>query len=227
MKKPDSAASRQRNEGDEMTNEQNGTGQYSPAADLQPMNFQRKSDDGSKAVYEARIDNPDATFTLTVTTASPGNELEVREIEDFLADMVARFELAAPISVENPDYIQEPESFDLSTEILFEPGLVEVRTGTGPFAIAMTLQTTVGSDDVEPPPGEVLAIRGVVLAGKNHTYTARNGSATATVTGLQGRGRISSPNKDISTGGRQSDSGRTVTVHGYTRFLYNLSGNFR
>jgi hypothetical protein len=210
-----------------MTNQQNSTGPYDPAANLQPLNFLPMSDDGIKAVYQAQINNPDAVYTLTVTTASPGDDKERQEIEQFLADMVAKFELAPPPPAGESYYIQEPESFDLSTGILIEPDLIEARTGTGSFGIAMTLQTTVGPEDGEPLSLGVFAIRGVVLAGKDHTYRARNGNATATVTGLQGNGRISSPNKDVFTGGPgQSDSGRTVTVHGYKRFVYNLSGNF-
>ena len=211
-----------------MTDQQNGTGPYDLAADLQPLNFLRiPRPDGNQAVYQAQINNPDAVYTLTVTTASPGSDQEGQEIEQFLADIVARFELTTPLPAGEPDSIQETESFDLSTGILIEPDLIEARTGTGPFGIAMTLQTTVGPEDGEPLPLGVFAIRGVVLAGKSHIYRARHGNATATVTGLQGRGRISSPDKDVVTGGpRQSDSGGTVTVHGYTRFVYNLSGNF-
>jgi hypothetical protein len=211
-----------------MTDQQNGTGPYDPAANLQPLNFLPMSDDGIQAVYRAQIDNPDAVYTLTVTTASPADDKERQEIEQFLADMLATFELTTPLPAEEPDCIQDPEAFDPSTEILIEPDLIEARTGTGPFGIAMTVQTTVGPDyEDEPLPLGVFAIRGVVLAGKNHVYQARHGSATATVTGLQGNGRISSPDKDVFTGGPgQADRGRTVTVHGYTRFLYNLSGDF-
>ncbi len=205
-----------------MTNQENGTGPDDPAKDLKPLIFLPRSDNGIQAVYQAEINNADAAYTLTVTAASPGNEQQAQEIKEFLADMVARFELTTPI----PGEIQEPAPFDVNTGILIEPDLVRAHTGTGPFGITMTMQTTVGPDSSEPPAGP-FAIRGVVLGGKSHTYRARHRSATATVRALQGNGWISSPNKNIYAGGAsQSDSGRTVTVHGYNRCVYNLVGNF-
>ena len=206
-----------------MTNQQNGTSPVNPVANLQPLNFLQKSDNGGQAVYQAQINNADAEYTLTVTVASPGNDQQAQNIKEFLADMVARFELTTPITGGDPGDIQ---SFDVKTGILIEPDLVVAHSGPGPFGITMTLQTTVGSDSGGPPAGP-FAIRGIVLGGKSHTFRARHGSATATVTALQGSGWISSPDKNIYAGGAsRSDRGSTVTVHGYNRCVYNLVGDF-
>ncbi len=210
-----------------MTDQVNGTGPGGPVADLQPLAFLQKDDNGTESTYQAQINNADADYTLTVTMASPGQDKQqVDAISQFLKDMRAKFELAAPVSGVDLGGGQGPVSFDVNTGILIEPDLVRVNTGTGLFGITMTLQTTVESDSGEPAAG-AFDIRGVVLRGKSHTYTSRHGRATATVTGLGGSGWISSPDKNINTiGACQSDSGRTVTVHGYTRFLYNLAGTF-
>lgn len=207
-----------------MTDQQNGTGPDDPVTDLQPLVFLLKNDNGSLAVYQARINTAAAVYTLTVTAASPGSVQQEQEITNFLADMKAEFELATPIS----GGTQGPVSVNFNTEILIEPDLVEVLSGTGPgpFGIKMTLRTTVGQDSGEPVTG-IFGIRGVVLRGKSHTYKASNGNALATVTANQGNGWISSPDKDIyQAGPSQSDRGRTVTVHGTTRCVYTLVGDF-
>jgi hypothetical protein len=206
-----------------MTNQQDGTGPDNPVANLQPLNFLKKSDNRSQAVYQAEINNADAAYTLTVTAASPGDDQQAQNIKEFLADMVVRFELTTPITLGDPGPIQ---SFDVKTGILIEPDLVKAPSGPGPFGITMTLQTTVGPDSSGSLAGP-FAIRGIVLGGKSHTYRARHGRATATVTALQGSGWISSPDKNIYAGGAsQSDRGSTVTVHGYDRCVYNLVGDF-
>jgi len=125
-------------------------------------------------------------YPLTVTAASPGDLQQAQVIKNSRQIWWRGSSSSLPISGRDPGDIQTPVSFDVNTGILIEPDLAEAYTGTGPFGIKMTLQTTVGPDSGEPP-ARPFAIRGVVLAGRSHTYSARHGRATATVNALNGK----------------------------------------
>lgn len=114
-----------------MTDKQNSPGTDDPVADLQPLTFLRKDDNGTAAIYQARIDNGDAVYTLTVTTASPGqDQQQAEQLAAFLAAMQAKFALTTLTSGAGTPGGQKSETFNVDLGTLIEPNLVVVRTGT-------------------------------------------------------------------------------------------------
>jgi hypothetical protein len=129
-----------------MTQHQSSPGAGNPV--LQQLDFSKTYDDGYMAVFRAQVGNmdiPDApVFALTVTVASPGGDDKASaELEAFLREMRARFELTAPSSDDGPSGDQNPELFNIDTDILIEPELVRAPTDSGNVDVAMTVQATV------------------------------------------------------------------------------------
>lgn len=204
-----------------MTDQQNGPGTDDPVADLQPLNFQPTEDNGTEAIFQSRIDNGDAVYTLTVTTASPGQDQQQAEkLAAFLADMRAKFELTTLNSGVAPSGGQKPEPFDVGLGTQIEPDLVEVRTGTGLFGITVTVLTAVEPEITAKAGGAAQPSRdfvGHVDHGHDHYYTARDGVDTATVWAIQGSGTVGTarPTEPIIVGGAHIGLGpaQQVIVH--------------
>ena len=129
-----------------MTQHQSSPGAGNPL--LEHLDFSKTYDDGYMAIFRAQVGNMDIldapVFALTVTVASPaGDDKASAELEAFLREMRARFELTAPSSDDGPSGDQNPELFNIDTDILIQPELVRAPTDSGNVDVAMTLQATV------------------------------------------------------------------------------------
>lgn len=207
--------------------------------DLKPLTFDLAEDNGTAAIYVARVDEPDAPggpeYALTVTVASPRQDAEAKaEIDAFLSEMRAAFLLTAPNPDEDSPDDQEPGPFDIAAEIQIVPELVQLRTLKGTFGVTAIVRTEVEEGDTEavesfaePATGPPDPVRHKIGAGKNHRYTAKGGIKTATAAALKGSGNIRPPVKAIFVGGSpQSVTAKTVIVHGVTACTYNFAGKF-
>lgn len=221
-----------------MTSPDNCPDIENPQVDLGPLDFREVESKDGTSVFVALVDQTKApggpTFSLTVTTASPGDEEAKAELDSFLTEMQAGFVLTAPYPDEPPCDDEEPAPFDIGTQTQIEADLVRLGTLKGTFGVTVVVQTAADghSDTVEQvpvaaAPGALIPFRATVQRGKEHTYTARQGLKTATVTARQGSGYIASPRKYITAGGKpRSLRARRVTVHGYTLVVYDFVGGF-
>lgn len=223
-----------------MTDQQSGPGADYPVADLQPLPFQLKDDNGTAAIFQARIDNGDAVYTLTVTTVSPGNDQQQKkQLDAFLAAMRAKFTLITLNSGVDPVGDQQPEPFDVNLGTLIVPDLVMVRTGTGPFGVMMTVLTAVEpeltqtEEGLAQPRGDLV---GHVSPQHDHYYTARDGVDSAAVWAVGGSGTVrtaqpSVPPLPITVGGATQTLGpaKRLIVHGtgLRRCTYYVDGRFK
>jgi len=223
-----------------MTDQQSGPGTGEPAADLQPLAFLETRDDGTAAVFLARIDDGDALYTLTVTTPSPREDPQQKErLRTFIDTMRAKFTLITLDSGPEPTGGDKPEPFDVSLGTLIEPALVTARTGTGPFGVMMTVLTTVEPDLTEtdggPAQPEVNFV-GSVSPRHDHYYKARDRVDSATVWAVGGSGTARTaqptvPPLPITVGGPQQNLGpaKWLIVHGTSlrTCTYYVNGRFK
>ena len=222
-----------------MTSQENCPDIENPQVDLRPLPFHLIEDKDGKSVFQALVDDGDApgkpVYALTVTTASPGDDKKAKaDLAAFLEEMRAGFVLTAPNPDEDPCDDQEPEPFNIGTQMQIEPDLVQLRTLKGTFGVTVVVQTAVDGDSTtaeevatEPAPSALIGPRATVLQGKEHTYTAVQGLKTATVTARQGSGYIRRPRKDITAGGGpRSLTASRVIVHGVTYCVYDFVGRF-
>jgi hypothetical protein len=236
-----------------MKDQQNSSGLDDPLADLKPLTFVEKDDNGTQVIYQARVDDGNAVYTMTVTAPSPGKDKQEKEqLEEFLANMRATFELdelnqdgspgAGQIMNSGPDSggDQEPDPPNpdppnRSDEIQIEPDLVQVRTGTGPFDVTVIVRTTAGLD--LPEGKEEFArprnrARHGIAAGQDQCIKARDQFDTATLWAVRGSamvGTVQPPGRSITVGGARQSLRHTkeVFVHGITSCTYYCQGRFR
>ena len=187
---------------------------------LQPVKFKPVASDPRLAVYQALIKSPAPdmpTFSLTVTTASPGDDQEAeRELQSLLSNMRAGVLVADGGPVQDPPDDPEPFNPDTQIEIRIEP--VEPVTTERTFGVIMVLQTTVDSGpEAEAEAGLAAPVPAPspnyrVPQGKEHKYTA-NHAMIATVTAIPGSGRLRPPGGPVSAGGSTSTNKKKRTVH--------------
>lgn len=140
-----------------MKNRRSDPGAENPA-DLQHLNFIQTHDDGKEAIFRAQVGNmdvPDApVFALTVTVTSPYGPLAAADLQAFLKKIRANFALTAPGPDESPHDGQNPESFNIDKDILFEPELVQ---GASEDTVDMTMAVETTLDNYSWPE-EVLIV---------------------------------------------------------------------
>jgi hypothetical protein len=219
--------------------------------DLRALTFKRKEDDGRMAVYRGYLHDKGAPgeplYAVTVTVASPNEDEEAKaELEAFLSEMLVGFVLTAPVPDEYPCDDQESEPFNIDNQLQIEFALVR-STIENTVGVTAVVHTTVegrayaGEDFTGAGTGTLPELtqfvrrrvqtvstrdlRGSVLQGKDHRYTAVGGlKRRATVTARLGRGSIRParrrPIRRIRAGGpSRSVRARTLIVHAASRIL--------
>ena len=242
-----------------MTHHQGSPGAESPVVALQPLAFLQTHDDGHKAVFRAQVGNmgePDAAvFALTVTLASPaGDEQAKREIENFLGKMRAGFALIAREPGDDQPGDTNPEPFNIDTDILIEPELVQAPAGKGPVGVTAAVQATVEGLTLEGVLIELITgvLRGLAWlvfrrfqtlyppypyytigkGGCNKFTVRRGGRLGATVTSCGGEATVRPPEPPnpghwIGTGNTTPRmTARTISVIGLTPCTYVFCGDY-
>jgi hypothetical protein len=204
-----------------------------PILGLQPVKFKPVASDPRLAVYQALIKSPAPdmpTFSLTVTTASPGDDQQAeRELQSLLSNMRAGVLVADGGPVQDAPDDPEPFNPDTQIEIRIEP--VEPVTTERTFGVIMVIQTAVDSGPEAEAEADLAAPAAAprsnyrVPQRKEHKYTA-NHAMIATVTAISGSGRLRPPGGPVSAGDSTSTNNkrRTVFVRGNPLEFYLTAG---
>jgi hypothetical protein len=200
--------------------------------DLQRISFEEIKNDGKLTVYQARIgysDVPGAqVYALTAITSSPRSNVEKAALEEVLNEMRAAFTLQhEPVVGESDD---TPEQFDWPNEIVFLPSLISIGH-QGPVSVAVTVEGTIGDDEITTGDDEQLRAHVVTLPKyRNHHWHSSSGYKTqATVNVGLGVGTLSpapNPPNPIGPGPVYKTTGKTVVVHADKRLKYTFGGSF-
>lgn len=194
------------------------------------MKFEEVQNDGHIAVYRALVknrDQPDTTFSMTVTVGSPRDDKEAADLQAFLNGMTSAFTLldAAP-----PAYAgeEEDEPFDPATQVMLQPGVADTaRKDLVGFAVAVN--TAVGPVAVETTPEGDMAVRGFQAGppryGREHRWTTGGGKTWMTVVVVGGQGWIRKPRQGISHPHGYHRYVQTLWVGSNTSVTYNFYGN--
>ena len=235
-----------------MTDQQSSPGAGNPVVDLEPLKFEPPKDDGHEAVYRAEVsggNTPEApVFALTVTVASPGGDKQASaDLKAFLQQMRAGFALTALIPDGDQPGDQNPEPFNIKTDILIEPELVRPSTDT--LGVAVVVQTPI--EGPTTPEGTLNKLAGsvrltlawvasrrvqkpsawyTVRKGRRHYYKAKGSNMVAVVTCHHGTITMWPPQygqiiPETKTGNRET--AQEITVYGNKYSTYSVSANFR
>jgi hypothetical protein len=199
----------------------------SAADHLQPVHFRLTSHDGTKAVFEAQIEDLKAVgkpvYQLTVTVSSSILREATGELAIFLSEMSAGFAvLPKPEPFDDED--SHAGDFDIATQIKIEPDLIRFA-GPRPVDVEVVVETATG---LNAPPSGLPSYPDAVVKKQNHFWDSRSGSkARAIVTPSYGHGRVDPGNHDV-TGTTGADvQAKRVKVHGYIYTPYTFTGRFR
>jgi hypothetical protein len=219
-----------------MTQLPDSTSAENQVVSLQAVSFESISSNPKLAVYQAEIVDqanfPGITYSLTVTTASPGDDpASKKALQDFLDEIRAGLEvLPGPPQVSLDD--EAPEPFNPDQQVMFAFELIE-STGPEPVDVGLVVETTTGLDiQAETPdaPGvnaagrEVEARFTVGPGGREHYWTSRT-PAWARVDVVTGRGNIRNPRLNVAAPGKYPRYTRQVIVQGAGRMKYDWHGN--
>jgi hypothetical protein len=214
--------------------------------EMQSVSFEEIETDNQLTVYQARIADPAApgapVYALTATTVKPASTEERTALEEVLNQMRAAFTLQDKPVPKEPD---TPDPFDPQHEIRFEASVISIG-GKGPVTVAMTVEATMGDDEITTEDHEVTTGGDGVMAAagelaratypitlpknrKHHWHSISGYKTQATVNVSLGAGTLSpapSPPNPIGPGPTYRTSGITVVVQAAQRLNYTLGGSF-
>lgn len=207
-----------------------------PVSKLQPLDFRLILDDGVAAVYQAVTVNYELpqvpVYTVTLTIASAVLRQAGEQLQAFLSEMRAAFELTpAPEPDDGPPDDEEP--FDINTQMQIELNLASVK-GDGPVGVVAVVETSIGSEQAMSASyvGDAAVTGGpqpyrIPPGGRDQYWWAYcNRKLTLTVTPTIGYGTIRSPQKNVSVGNPGSLTARQVIVASRTGMSYRAAGSF-
>lgn len=175
-----------------------------PVDNLQQLNFQLIEDDGHATLYQALVEAPGASGSLTLainlTVASSVRNSSPTKLQTLLSGMKAAFTVL-PEPLELPlgnDTSSYDELFNISAQAMIELSVVK-SDSPGPVNVSVTVETTTG---IVPRPSQIVKFFSHTVGPGLADYWVSNPKQklSAIVKSTKGNGTIRNPVKTVIQG---------------------------